>query len=177
MRKIKLLLVTILTGFCLQTFGQVNSENGFRFKNNTQMKGLVWGNTNWANYYSRIDDYNGQLRIMTDDNIYFTDINTANGTPLNTALYINTNSGTVGIGTTSPNAKLHIIGNYNGGNGDYTGISNAPLRLQSTVGYIRIPHISADASVSAVYNFQLAKMSIGENLPILGITFSEDVIC
>ncbi len=91
--------------------GNLFSENEIRFKNNTQTKGLVWGSSNWANFYSRIDDYNGNLRIMTDDHIYFTDINSADGKPTNTALYINTNNSTVGIGTTSTGShKLAVEG-------------------------------------------------------------------
>ncbi|MEP5340000.1 MAG: hypothetical protein ABJL44_07360 [Algibacter sp.] len=87
---------------------EVNTNNALRFTNDTLMKGLIWGNTVWNNYYSRIDDYNGDLRIMSDNNIYFTDIYTDTGEPFNTTLYINTQNAKVGIGTTSPASQFDV---------------------------------------------------------------------
>lgn len=66
-------------------------------------------------------------------------------------------NGNVGIGVDEPNAILHIKGSYAGGSGDHTNIDNAQLKLESSSGYVRIPHISASSSVSTVYNFQSGK--------------------
>lgn len=52
---------------------------------------------------------------------------------------------------------LYSSGNYTGGSGDYTNISNAQLELQSPNGYVRVAHISNNAIISAVYNFQTGK--------------------
>jgi hypothetical protein len=53
---------------------------------------------------------------------------------------------------------LHSSGMYSGPTvGDYTGITNAQLKLQATSGYIRVPHLSENAVISAVYNFETGK--------------------
>jgi hypothetical protein len=52
---------------------------------------------------------------------------------------------------------LYSSGVYSGGTGDFTNITNAQLKLQSSTSYIRIPHISASPTVSTVYNFELNK--------------------
>ena len=89
----------------------VFSKNAIRFKNNTDMKGMIWGNIEWNNYNTRIDDYNGQLHVMSDDNIYFTDIYSTTGLPGTVAMYINTNDAAVGIGTTNLRSdKLAVNG-------------------------------------------------------------------
>jgi hypothetical protein len=46
---------------------------------------------------------------------------------------------------------------YSGGSGDFTNVSGAPLTLQAPSGYIRVPHKSAHASVSTVYNYETGK--------------------
>ena len=48
-------------------------------------------------------------------------------------------------------------GGYTGGSGDFTNITNAQLKLQSTAGYIRVAHLSAVPSISAVYNYEANK--------------------
>jgi len=68
-----------------------------------------------------------------------------------------TSGGNVGIGTTSPDALLHTNGAYSGGSGDHTNIAGAQLKLQASSGYIRVPHVSADATTSVVYNYQTGK--------------------
>ncbi len=52
---------------------------------------------------------------------------------------------------------LYSSGAASGGSGDYTNVTNGQLKLQATSGYIRAQHISADAGVSAVFNFQTGK--------------------
>jgi hypothetical protein len=52
---------------------------------------------------------------------------------------------------------LTSSGGYTGGSGDHTNITNAQLKLQSTAGYIRVAHLSAVPSISAVYNFEANK--------------------
>ncbi|WP_442845059.1 hypothetical protein [Leeuwenhoekiella sp. H156] len=131
-----MLLTNVITG-------QEQSLDGFRFHNGTTMKGLIWGNQSWANYFSRIDDYSGNLRIMSDDHIYFTDINTVDGKPGNNIMYLNTNSLRVGIGTTEPKRTLdvrgdifigenEIIGERPGG-GDVRILGYAPLNPTPTL--------------------------------------------
>ncbi|MFH6986057.1 prefoldin domain-containing protein [Marinoscillum luteum] len=83
----------------LHVKGATIFEDPIRFHNGTANKGLVWGNDSWANYYSRIDDYGGQLRIMTDDKLLFTDINSGDGAPTSTAVFINTNDKALGVNT------------------------------------------------------------------------------
>ncbi len=107
----------------IKSDGSIRSEREMRFKNNSGMKGLVWGSSSWGGYYSRIDDYSGNMHIMTDDNFYIDDINSSNGTPGTNRFYINTNTGKVGIGTTSPETVLHIKGNGN---------TDTFLKLEST---------------------------------------------
>jgi hypothetical protein len=56
------------------------------------------------------------------------------------------------------NFPLYSYGSYSGGTGDYTDISNAQLRLQSTSGtYIRVPFVSSHGTVSTVFNFESGK--------------------
>ena len=52
---------------------------------------------------------------------------------------------------------IYSNGSYSGGSGDFTNISNAQLKLQASSGYVRIPHISSNSSISAIYNFQTNK--------------------
>ena len=122
---------------------QEQSTDGFRFQNGTNMKGLIWGNPNWSNYYSRIDDYGGQLNIMSDDHIYFSDISTSEGKPTKSAMYLNTNTVRLGIGTIEPKRTLdvngdifigehEIIGEIPGG-GDVRILGYAPMNPTPTL--------------------------------------------
>src|SRR5258706_11735174 len=52
---------------------------------------------------------------------------------------------------------LYSSGTYSGGTGDFTNITGSQLKLQSSPGYIRIPHVSADGGVSTVYNYETGK--------------------
>ncbi len=52
---------------------------------------------------------------------------------------------------------LYSSGAYSGGTGDNTNVSTPQLKLQSTSGYIRVTHLSASASISAVYNYETGK--------------------
>ncbi len=49
-------------------------------------------------------------------------------------------------------------GGYTGGSGDFTNISSAQLKLQSTNGYIRVPHLSYNSAISVVYNYENGKL-------------------
>lgn len=64
-----------------------------------------------------------------------------------------------GFGTTTSNALLQLSSNYGGGTGDYTDITDAPLKIVGLSGatYWRIPHISTSAGISGVYNYQTGK--------------------
>ena len=93
----------------LDVSGNMRLSNEIRFTNDTAMKGLIWGFNDLSGYNSRIDDYDGHLRILTDDHFYLGGIN-ANGTPGNTSFYVNTVSGNIGIGLTAPTSRLHVAG-------------------------------------------------------------------
>lgn len=126
---------TTSPGAKLQLNGNMRAVNEVRFSNGNNMKGLVWGGTDWSGYYSRIDDYEGQLRILTDDSFYLGQLN-ASGTPTgNYTLYANVGSGQVGIGTTSPTQKLQVEGNsyFNGTMGIGTApVSDISLKVQGS---------------------------------------------
>ena len=66
------------------------------------------------------------------------------------------------VASTMANAQtnsfpLYSSGTYSGGSGDMTNVANANLKLQSTSTYPRVSHLSADANVSAVYNYESGK--------------------
>jgi len=53
---------------------------------------------------------------------------------------------------------LFSSGTFGGGSSpDFTDLTSFQLKLQATSGYIRVPHLSSDATVSTVYNFQTGK--------------------
>jgi len=90
------------------------------------MKGLIWGATSWQYFYSRIDDYSGQLRIMTDDHLYFHDINTSNGVPTGVAMYLSTNDKALSIGRENPTASLDVArGGLTNGTAVFRGTNRA----------------------------------------------------
>lgn len=69
-----------------------------------------------------------------------------------------TTAGRVGIGTTIPTARVHIVGaGMTGGSGDFTNVSNPTLILNDPVSYNRIAHTSADVGINTVFNFQTGK--------------------
>ncbi|WP_416864900.1 MAG: hypothetical protein ACMVP2_20575 [Imperialibacter sp.] len=96
----------------LEVNGNQRITNEIRFKNTTTLKGLVWGASNWTATYSRVDDYGGNLYVMTDDYFYLAGINSSTGAPGNKTLTANTATGTVGIGTETldPAFKLLVNG-------------------------------------------------------------------
>lgn len=65
----------------------------------------------------------------------------------------------VGIGTITPNARLHIIGNTTGGTvaQGFMDSSNAPIYISDATTYPRVLHKSVDATVSTVYNYEPTK--------------------
>jgi hypothetical protein len=59
---------------------------------------------------------------------------------------------------------LYTSGAYSGGSGDNTNVSTPQLKLQASSGYIRVPHLSASSTISAVYNYETGKdVYWGEN--------------
>lgn len=52
---------------------------------------------------------------------------------------------------------LYTSGTYGGGSGDFTNVTTPQLKITATSGAIRIPHLSADAGISTVYNYQTGK--------------------
>jgi len=48
---------------------------------------------------------------------------------------------------------------YGGGSGDFTNVTTPPLKLVTTAGtsYLRVPHISANSTISTVYNYETGK--------------------
>ncbi len=101
---------TSAPGAKLDVAGNMRMQNEIKFTNGDAMKGLVWSFGDFSNYNSRIDDYNGNLGLYTDDNFYIGGINTITGTPGDAKFYLNTVSGNVGIGTTEPLERLHVNG-------------------------------------------------------------------
>jgi len=71
--------------------------------------------------------------------------------------YFKRSNGFVGLGTTNPTARLHIYSTYSGGSGDYTNTTGAQLKIQASSEYFRVVHLSQNASVSGVYNYQTGK--------------------
>jgi hypothetical protein len=55
------------------------------------------------------------------------------------------------------NFPLYSNGTYSGGSGDYTNITSAQLKLQANSGWIRVPHLSSNSLISAVYNYETGK--------------------
>lgn len=141
MNKLYFLLIVVLLTLS-STVAQELSETGFRFTNTNDMKGLIWGSPSWSSYFSRIDDYSGNLRIMTDDHLYFQNI-TTDGKPTSNVMYLNTQTVRLGIGTTEPKRTLDVhgdvfIGEYDiygerPGGGDVKIIGYAPLNPNPTL--------------------------------------------
>lgn len=52
---------------------------------------------------------------------------------------------------------LYSSGAYSGGTGDNTNVSTPQFKLQATSGYIRVPYLSAHATISTVYNYETGK--------------------
>lgn len=52
---------------------------------------------------------------------------------------------------------VYSYGAWSGGSGDYSNTTNAQLKLASSSGYVRVLHVSTDATVNAIYNFQTGK--------------------
>ena len=63
----------------------------------------------------------------------------------------------LGIGTTSPSADLHIVGDWGTGTGDFTNITHPVFKVQSLTQYIRVPYLSAHSNISTVFNFETGK--------------------
>jgi hypothetical protein len=79
-----------------------------------------------------------------------------NGTALANSILLQSGT-TIGVNCT-PTARFHISSSFSGGSGDYTDVVAAPLKLESEAGnYIRVPHVSASAGISCVYNYQTGK--------------------
>ena len=100
--------VRAYNGKGIQTTGNIKLEGaGKQIYLDTGGAGLYWGSG-----YSRIVD-DGDLRICTDDNLHF---NTGcNSSSLGTERMVLLANGKVGIGTSSPIAKLEVTGGYDVG--------------------------------------------------------------
>lgn len=89
--------------------GRIIAPNEVRFTTASSKKGMVWGNTGYINYFSRIDD-NVHLNILTDDSLFIGGINVTDGTPTGLrSMVIDNVGGFVGIGT-SPKTKFDVNG-------------------------------------------------------------------
>ena len=65
--------------------------------------------------------------------------------------------GNLGINTTTPIGRLTIYGDYSGGSGDYTNMTNPSYRIQAVTTYWRIAYLSGSGSISGVYNYETGK--------------------
>ena len=54
-------------------------------------------------------------------------------------------------------AAAHFTSTYGGGTGDFTNVTTPQIKIQTASGFFRIPHLSAHASVSGVFNFETGK--------------------
>ena len=86
---------------------------------------------------------NGDVRVLRDLMIGSTTV-------------IDSSRNLTNIGSITGSAA-HFTSNYGGGTGDYTNVTTPPLKLETTSGYIRVPHISANEAVSIVYNYETGK--------------------
>jgi hypothetical protein len=62
----------------------------------------------------------------------------------------------IGIGTNSPASALHVSSQCSGGSGDYTNASGQ-IKIQNPSSGWRIPHLSGNANLSGVYNYEAGK--------------------
>ncbi len=74
--------------------------------------------------------------------------------PNNSALAISNTS--VGIGLTSVTSALHVSSACSGGSGDYTNVYGQ-IKIQNPYSNWRIPHLSGNANLSGVYNYEAGK--------------------
>jgi hypothetical protein len=96
------------------TLTNQNVNGTVRFNNGTSTKGLVWGSSTWQRFYTRIDDYAGNLRLLTDDLLYIGDIDIVSGRPTGSYPFIfNVNNARLGIGKT-PHTTLDVNGHIRG---------------------------------------------------------------
>ncbi|MDX2302816.1 MAG: hypothetical protein NW226_08450 [Microscillaceae bacterium] len=144
----------------LDVVGNMRLTNDLRFTNTGDMKGLVWGGNTWASYFSRIDDYNGQLNILTDDNLYFGGIDQNTGLPtVDKTMYMNMGNKRVGINNTSPASTLDVSGNVK--------ITNQPSSATSTNAIIVDP-INPNPATQALQVFGNSSGNDGITVENLG---------
>lgn len=68
-----------------------------------------------------------------------------------------TSSGNLGINTSTAEGRLTIYGDYSGGTGDLTNVTNPSMKIIGVSTYWRLSHISGSGSTSGVYNYETGK--------------------
>jgi hypothetical protein len=99
--------------------------------------------------------------VTNNGNAFYYHIAYFNGSTLTDKFDIANNgdvyvSGRLGVNCW-PEGYLHIVGDFSGGSGDMTNITNPHLKIHSVNSYPRIVHTSGVAGVNVVYNYQAGK--------------------
>jgi len=128
------------------------------FSDNLYVNGDAYTTGSWrvgsaATYVGRVVNGSGALTLESDGNRDIKFGSSTNGT----SMYIDTSTGNVGIGTTSPSTKLHISGDVTGTNkvlientDDGTN-SYAGIGFQSDFGHTYHPGILLNSSTNTAY--------------------------
>jgi hypothetical protein len=109
----------------------------------------------------------GTVRLLSYTTNGFVKFSNSDGTlTVDTNTYLTAESDTLatvtgrGASTSSAltlNGSVTLTSAYTGGSGDWTGVSTPILKIAPISGYWRIPHLSNNATVSGVYNYETNK--------------------